>query len=119
MTYKEILVLKKAFAIFLTKLKRQGDIRIKFYETVGREFNPEYAYIGYRTRSGGRFGIHYNPRKKTFSFGERNREESITPFSLNAGQEHEIPARLKELFLNVIEAKKSRNVSKSEWYGLP
>jgi hypothetical protein len=115
MTYKEIQALEKAFPSFLTKLKRQGDIRIRFYEINGREFIHEFAYIGYRTQSGGRFGLHFNPKRKSFSFGERNKEEGILPFSIHFRHQDLIPGKLKELFSKVIERKKSTNILKSEW----
>ena len=104
MDYKEFVIFEKSFENFLLKLKSKQQIEVHYHLFKSRINGYDFAFIGYRTKTGWH-GIHYCNQKKTYYFGVRTPESCRELEVLAPGFDNKIPEKFKEAFLHVVNNK--------------
>ena len=112
MTFSELKRFDEAYHGFLRSLNRKPEVVVKYYELIGQSTKRCYALIGYETNDFGKYGIHYNQKRRAFYFGTINTNGKSWVIGLSFSQVERIPAILKKGFFEVAEAKKGKIIKR-------
>jgi hypothetical protein len=109
MTHKEMLAFEEAFIDFLQKLRRKKIIQVRFYFVNGVRVHFANSFVGYVTKGGGWFGLHYCSRNNYFYFGTVYPNKPM-PNTCYPSQLIKIPQILRDALIAAAQKQSSQTI---------